>query len=77
MANERASRCYLPDYKGGLPKNRYATANEAWTTWRIAVQSRPLMEIYSCDECTYFHLGNRRLTEEEWGSEQIRRSGLK
>lgn len=72
--NERPTRCYLPEYKGGGPKKRYATAGEAWLVWRKAIAARPLMEVYACDECTYFHLGNRRLTAIEWEAEQARRA---
>jgi hypothetical protein len=67
---------FLPEYKGGGVKKTYATEEEAIEAAERARPSRPLIEHYPCSVCSLFHLGNRRLSDEEWEAEQIRRASM-
>lgn len=70
--------CALPAYKGGGFKRSYELLEEAEeVAARSREQGRPLSEAYQCSYCLYFHVGNRRLTDEEWEAEQERREEVR
>lgn len=74
--NERQH--FVPEYKGGGVKKTYASLEEAQAAAdHVRSLGRPLVQAYQCSVCDQYHLGNRRLTDEEWDAEQTRRAAVR